>query len=105
MKEWKKQQMNWQVSFPLWIFKVKICHIEETMQLVGEEIVDTKYNMSTLVDLAWGREIYLGLDLNDQPTPLTKLPHALQWSIFGAFNYRCHEHAIFMDKFEDDVNF
>jgi hypothetical protein len=48
------------------------------MQLVGEEIVDTKYNMSTLVDLAWGREIYLGLDLNDQPTPLTKLPHALQ---------------------------
>jgi hypothetical protein len=42
--------------------------------------------MAELMDLAWGREIHLGLDLNeepmegnnvdDQPTPIVKLPQA-----------------------------
>ena len=41
--------------------------IEEYVQLAGEEIVDAKYNMAELVDLAWGREIHLGLDLNEEP--------------------------------------
>ena len=30
--------------------------IEEYVQLVGEKIVDAKYNMIELVDLAWGRK-------------------------------------------------
>ena len=38
--------------------------IEEYVQLVGKEIVDTKYIMDELVDLAWGREIHLGSNLN-----------------------------------------
>jgi hypothetical protein len=63
-----------------------------------EEIVDVEYNMVELVDLAWGREFHLGLHLNeepigggddvdDQPTPIVKLPQAhgfaqnLQWRI------------------------
>ena len=37
------------------------------MQLAGEEIVYAKYNMVELVDLVWGREIHLGLDLNEEP--------------------------------------
>ena len=41
--------------------------IEEYAQLVGEEIVDVEYIMVELVDLAWGKEIYLGLDLNEEP--------------------------------------
>ena len=50
--EWKKQQMNWQVSsFPLWILKV---HIEKHVQFTWEEFVDVKYNMVVLVDLAYG---------------------------------------------------
>ena len=36
------------------------------MQLAGEEIVDAKYNIADLVDLACEREIHLGLDLNSQ---------------------------------------
>ena len=64
--------------------------IEEYVQLVGEKIIDAKYNMSELVDLAWGREIHFGLDLDldlkeepmegndvdDQPTPIVKLLQA-----------------------------
>jgi hypothetical protein len=51
--------------------------------LVGEEIVDVEYDMVELVDLASGREIHLGLilneqpmegnDVDDQPTPIVKL--------------------------------
>ena len=41
--------------------------IEEYVQLVGEEIVDAKYNMAKLVDLAQGREVHLSLDLNEEP--------------------------------------
>jgi hypothetical protein len=41
--------------------------IEDYVQLVGEEIVDAKYNMVELVDLARGREVDLGLDLNEEP--------------------------------------
>ena len=37
------------------------------MQLVGEGIVDAEYNMAELMDLAWYREIHLGLDLNEEP--------------------------------------
>ena len=38
------------------------------MQLEGGEFVDIEYNMAKLVDLAWGGEIHLGLDLNEGPT-------------------------------------
>ena len=37
------------------------------MHLVGDEIVDAKYNMGELVDLACGRKIHLGSDLTEQP--------------------------------------
>ena len=46
--------------------------------------------MDELLDLAWGREIHLGLDLNeepmeendvdDQPTPMVKLPQACEYA-------------------------
>ena len=46
--------------------------------------------MVELVDLAWGRQIHLGLDLNekpmkgngvhDQPTPIVKLPKACEYA-------------------------
>ena len=32
-----------------------------------EKIVDAKNNMTKLVDLAWGREVHLGLHLNEKP--------------------------------------
>ena len=41
--------------------------IEEYVQLAGEEIVDAEYIKVELVDLAWGRETHLGLDLNEEP--------------------------------------
>ena len=60
------------------------------MQLAREEIVDVNYNMAELVDFTWGREFHLGLDLNeepmkgndvdDQPTPLVKLPQAHEYA-------------------------
>lgn len=60
--------------------------IEKYVQLVGEEIVDAKYNMVDLVDVACSREVHLGLELNDeptwgndmddQPTPIAKLSQA-----------------------------
>ena len=58
----------------------------KTSALAGEEIVDAKYIIVKLVDLARGKEIHMGLhlneepmegnDVNDQPTPTTKLPEA-----------------------------
>ena len=58
--------------------------IEECVQLAPQEIVDAWYNMVELVDLACSREIHLGSDLkeelmegndvDDQPTPIVKLP-------------------------------
>ena len=41
--------------------------------------------MDESLDLAWGREIHLGLDLNeelvdDQPTPMVKLPQACEYA-------------------------
>ena len=94
--------------------------IEEYVQLVGEKIIDAKYIMSELVDLAWGREIHFGLDLglgldlkeepmegndvDDQPTPITSffkpvsMPNIyqiLQCNILKVFNCRCDEHSIF----------
>ena len=64
--------------------------IEENVQLVGEKIVDIEYNMVELVDLAWCRGIHLGLDLNeeptegneldDQPTPIVKLPQTREYA-------------------------
>ena len=62
--EWKKQQINWQVSFSI---ESEELLIEEYVQLVGEGIVDAEYNMAELMDLAWYREIHLGLDLNEEP--------------------------------------
>jgi hypothetical protein len=55
--------------------------IEEYLQLAVEDIVDAQYNMVELVDLAWGGDIWLGLNLNkepmndvdDRPTPRVKL--------------------------------
>ena len=41
--------------------------IEEYVQWARKEIVDAKHNMVELVDLAWGREIHLALDLNKEP--------------------------------------
>ena len=64
--------------------------IEEYVQLVGEEIVDEKYNMVELVGLTSGREIHLGLNMNeelmegndvdDQPIPIVKLPQAHEYA-------------------------
>ena len=64
--------------------------IEEFVQLAGEEIVDAKYNIDELVDMAWGREIHLDLDLNgepvegndvnDQPKPIVKFPQACEYA-------------------------
>ena len=71
-------------------FKSEEMPIEEYVQLAGEGIVDVEYNMVGLVDLAWGREIHLGLHLNeepmegndveDQPTPIIKLPQAREYA-------------------------
>ena len=67
-------------------------HVEECVQLAREEIVDGEYIMAKLVDQAWGREIHLGLDLNeepmegkdvdDQPTLIVKLPRACEYGRF-----------------------
>ena len=38
------------------------------MHLAWHEIVDVEYNMVELVDLAWDREIHLGLDLKEEPS-------------------------------------
>ena len=56
------------------------------LQSASEEIMDVEYIMADLVDLAWGREIHLGLDSNEeamkgnvvdnQPTTIVKLPRA-----------------------------
>ena len=46
-------------------------HIEEYVQLVGEEIVDEESNVAKLVDLAWGREIHLGFSLSVQKIEIT----------------------------------
>ena len=67
--------------------------------------VDGEYNITKLMDLAWGRKNHLGLDLNEEPvekndaddwpTPIVKHPQAreyaqlllyiLQWSILQIF--------------------
>ena len=64
--------------------------IEEYVQFTREEIVDAEHNMAQLVDLAWCREVFLGLDLNeepmegndvdDQPTPIVKIPQACEYA-------------------------
>ena len=85
---------------------------EEYVQLAREEVVDAKHNMAELVDLAWGREIHLsenlneepleGNDVNDQPTPIVKLPQAHRYaqllsnlSILWNSCNKCDDHAIF----------
>ena len=55
--------------------------IEEYVQSAWEEIVDVEYNMDKLVDFARGREIHLGLDLNDEPM---EVPHIRISSAFHA---------------------
>ena len=37
------------------------------MQLARGKVVDAKYNVVELVDLAWGRETHMGLDLIEKP--------------------------------------
>ena len=64
--------------------------IREYVQLAWEEIVDEEYIMVELVDLAWGKGIHLGSDLNeelmegnnvdDQSTPIVKLPPAFEYA-------------------------
>jgi hypothetical protein len=79
-------------------------------------IVDAKYNMVELVDLAHGRKTHSSLDLNEEPmegtnvddwpTPIVKLPQAckhaqllsnLHLSILQSFGCRCDERAIFYE--------
>ena len=65
--------------------------IEKYMQLAGKDIVGAKCNIVELMDLACGREIHLGFDLNeepmegndvnDQPTPIVKLPQARDYPL------------------------
>ena len=55
-----------------------------------EEIVDVECIMVEVVDLSWGRDVHVGLDLNeepiegndvnDQPTPIVKLPKAREYA-------------------------
>ena len=108
MKEATKELASLISSLESWS---KEMPTKEYVQLAKEEIVSANCNMANLVDLAWGREIHLGLDLNeesmqgndvdDQPTPIIKLMsmsnyyQILQWSIFWSFNCRCDEHETF----------
>ena len=41
--------------------------IEEYARLVREEIVDAKYNMVDLIDLACDKEFHLGSNPNEEP--------------------------------------
>ena len=41
--------------------------IEKYVQLAWQTFVHVEYNRFELVDLAWGRKIDLGLDLNEEP--------------------------------------
>ena len=78
--------------------------IKEYVQLAREEIIDVDCNMAELIKLAWGREVHLDLDLNeeqmegndvdDQPIPIVKflkpvsMPNYYQifkWSILWSF--------------------
>jgi hypothetical protein len=86
--------------------------IEEHVQLAKHEIVDAKYSLTELMDLAWDNPYGFRLneepmernDVDDQPTPIVKFPQAYEYAqffikfcnktSFGVFNYRCHEHAI-----------
>ena len=64
--------------------------IKEYVQLAREEIIDVDYNMVELIKLAWGREVHLDLDLNeeqmegndvdDQPIPIVKFPQACEYA-------------------------
>ena len=64
--------------------------IEEYVQLAGEEIVYVEYIMVELVDLAWGREIHLGLILNEEPMEGNEQP---TWKLAP----RTHSHLTFKD--------
>lgn len=64
MKETKNKL---QVSFPFGILEVKKCLLMNMCNWQEREIVDAKYNMTKLVDLAWGRENDLGVDSNEVP--------------------------------------
>ena len=87
--------------------------------LPREEIVDVEYNMVALVDLAWVRELHMGFrisneesmegnDVDDQPTPIVRLPQAgglaqlilkyCRGTSFEALSFRCDELQPSMDK-------
>jgi hypothetical protein len=74
--------------------------------------------MAKLVDLAWGGEVHLGLnsnDVDDQPTPIVKLPQAHEYAQLPPtfvvehsskfLTIEVTEHAINYEKIERDVNF
>lgn len=85
------------------------------MQLAREEIVNVEYNMIKLVDLAWGREVHLDLDLNKElmegidvgwPTNTNSQASSSLWvypitckfcngASFEVSNGTSHEHAFF----------
>ena len=66
--------MNWQVLFESWSEEVLI---KEYVHLAKEKIVDAKYNMTELVDL--NEEPIKLNDVDDQPTPIVKLPQACKY--------------------------
>ena len=79
-QEWK-QKMNWQVSFPRWILKVKNSLLKKVCNW-QEKIIDAKYSTVGLQELAWDKKTHLGWDLNEgateendvnnHPTPIVK---------------------------------
>jgi hypothetical protein len=64
--------------------------IESCVQLAREKIVDAKYNVAELVDLTWEKrnpfgfifdeEPLKGIDVDDEPTPIIKLPQAYEYA-------------------------
>jgi len=64
--------------------------IESCVQLAREKIVDAKYNVIELVEWHGKKEIHLGLylneeplkgiDVDDEPTPIIKLPQAYEYA-------------------------
>ena len=89
-QEWKKKQMNQQVSFPLWVLEVKKCLLKNMCNWQERKLLLQSRTWAELVDVAWSREIHMDLnlnkepmkgnDMNDQPTPIVKLPQAHKYA-------------------------
>jgi hypothetical protein len=54
--------------------------LKNMCECAREEIVDAKYNMVELVDLAWGRGASGGNDVDDHPTPIVEHPQAHEYA-------------------------